>query len=749
LESRNELLVSFGIFLFGAGVYLLQPLALLFGLAVAVPIIIHFWNRHRHRPMEWAATHYLMLAMQKASARITFQQLVLLCVRVLIVGMLAIALAGPYSSNGISVLNGGAPKAILHVFVIDRSYSMQMVQDEKSSLERAKSIALSIVQDANHGDGFLVFAADTNLIPSVGEPVADKNLVSSEIELISASNTVLNPIEVFRQLSKLSVINDSTLFGEIRIHMISDYSAVDWLPSDEERSSEHSNGVFSELKNLLLSVASVQFHPIPKRDVSNNFVTKIEIEKPKLLLGKPFQCKVQIENSRSLGTYLIDGNEGAKTYPQKETVVVEILIDNETVGSKTVLIPPNGKASVAFDLQISRVGEMQIEAKISSDALLVDNRRYKIVEAVEKQDVLFVESKRGVSRFLQFALEPNELARSDFRFVVVDPKSLADEVLGNFQFVFVDNVRGLSDTDVVRLRRFAGSGGSVVIFLGDQVDRTAFNQAWKKPVDELPTLPVELLGVAGVDNYRINVMAYLSPMLRTFRGNEDSGLNSMPIWNYYRTRIDDPSLTRIDLTLENGDPLLVTCKMGSGQCILFTSSSSSLSRSSNNEKTSWNANEAWPAFPPLIQEIFQSGSQFDSVRSFQVGDAIFGELERDELMEELSVRYANGDKLDARWQQSDGIVTWSSDPMDRPGVVSVESKTREEESTQKFSVNVSTQESQLESISPIQDSVSENESSDQALSARSQFQGYQLLLIGLVGLLLFETTLSQRFGRSQ
>ena len=87
--------------------------------------------------------------------------------------------------------------------------------------------------------------------------------------------------------------------------------------------------------------------------------------------------------------------------------------------------------------------------------------------------------------------------------------------------------------------------------------------------------------------------------------------------------------------------------------------------------------------------------------------------------------------------------------MDRPGVVSVESKTREEESTQKFSVNVSTQESQLESISPIQDSVSENESSDQALSARSQFQGYQLLLIGLVGLLLFETTLSQRFGRSQ
>lgn len=61
--------------------------------------------------MEWAATHYLMLAMQKASARITFQQLVLLCVRVLIVGMLAIALAGPYSSNGISVLNGGAPQS--------------------------------------------------------------------------------------------------------------------------------------------------------------------------------------------------------------------------------------------------------------------------------------------------------------------------------------------------------------------------------------------------------------------------------------------------------------------------------------------------------------------------------------------------------------------------------------------------------------------------------------------------------------
>lgn len=743
------MLVSFGIFLFGAELFLLQPLALLFGLAVAVPIIIHFWNRHRHRPMEWAATHYLMLAMQKASAKITVQQLFLLCVRVLIVVVFAIALAGPYSRSGFSLLSGGPPKAILHVLIIDRSYSMQIVQDEKSSLELAKSIALSVVQEANHGDGFLLFAADTKLITYVGEPVADKDRVSSEIELISASNTVLNPAEVFRQLSKLPVINDSSLFGEKRIHVISDYFAVDWLPSDDEQGSENSNGRFSELKDLFLSVASVQFHPVPERDVSNNFVAEIQIEKSNLLRGKPFRCKVLIENSQSLGANLIEDSEGVETSSQREPVVVELLIDNETVGSKTVSIPANGKTSVPFEIQIPRVGEIQVEARISADALLVDNHRYRIVEAVEKQSILFVESNRGSSRFLQFALEPSDLARSDFRFVVVDPKSLAEEDLGDFQFVFVDNVRGLSDADVLRLRRFAGSGGSIAIFLGDQVDRISFNQAWRKPVAELPTLPVELLGVAGVDSYRIDVMEYLSPMLRSFRGNEDSGLTSMPIWNYYKCRIANQSLTRIDLALENGDPLLVTCNMGGGQCILFTSSSSSLSRSSNNERTSWNANEAWPAFPPLIQEIYQSGSQFDSARSFQVGDTIFGEFERDELMEDLSVRYANGDKIDAQWRQSDGIVTWSSDPMDRPGVVSVDSKTREKELTQKFSVNVSTRESRLESISPINDSVSESESSDQNLSSQSQFQGYQLLLVCLVGLLLLETLFSQRFGRSQ
>lgn len=741
--------MSSDIILFGALLYFLQPLALLFGLAAAIPIVIHFWSRHRHRPMEWAATHYLMLAMQKASSAITFQQLFLLFVRVLIVIVLTLALAGPFSKNGLSLLKSETPKSMMHVIVIDRSFSMQIVQDEKSSLDRAKSIALSIIQNANAGDGFLLFAADTKLDSILAEPIAEKDFVASEVELISASNSVFTPKEIFRQLSELPALNDATLFDEKQIHMISDYSEADWRAKEDDATSNDVREIKTDWEEIVQPLAMVQHHRVPLSNVSNNFITDVRFDEASFLVNKPFQCKVDIENSRSLDWDLSEGRSTDVRSIQQEPVLVELLVDNEMVGSRTVLIPPNEKITIPFELQISKVGEIQVEARIGSDALTLDNRHFRVVETHEKRSVLFVESSRRSSRFLQFALEPNDLARSDFRFEVVDATTLVDEELDKYQFVFLDNVRSLSQADVIRLRRFARSGGSVAIFLGDQVDRAAFNQTWRKVVADLPILPVELLGIVDVDNYRIDTMDYLSPLLLSFRGNEDSGLSEMPIWNYFKTKIDDPSLVRVDLSLQNGDLLLITCKLGNGQCVLFTSSSSSLSRSNNVESTSWNANEAWPSFPPLIQEIFQSGSQFNAIKSFQIGDSIFGELERDSLMKELSVRHSNGDKVDAVWRQSDSVVEWSSDPVLRPGVVSVDSKTQEGELTQKFSVNVSSQESRLDSL-PVDDELfSKSDLIQSAVQTKNRFQGYQFLLILLGVLLLCETALSQRFGRAQ
>ena len=63
---------------------------LLFGLAAAVPIVIHLWNRRRHREMPWAAMEYLLAALRKHARRIRIEQLILLALRVLILLVLVV-----------------------------------------------------------------------------------------------------------------------------------------------------------------------------------------------------------------------------------------------------------------------------------------------------------------------------------------------------------------------------------------------------------------------------------------------------------------------------------------------------------------------------------------------------------------------------------------------------------------------------------------------------------------------------------
>ena len=84
----------------------LPPLAFGFGsgwllwflAAAAAPVIIHLWNKRRHREIRWAAMQYLLAAIRNNSRRITLEQLILLVIRTLVVVLLAFAIAEPFLS---------------------------------------------------------------------------------------------------------------------------------------------------------------------------------------------------------------------------------------------------------------------------------------------------------------------------------------------------------------------------------------------------------------------------------------------------------------------------------------------------------------------------------------------------------------------------------------------------------------------------------------------------------------------------
>ena len=68
---------------------------LLWGLAAALPIIIHLLSKRKYREMTWAAMEFLLAALRKNARRIRIEQLLLLLIRVAILLLLALALADP------------------------------------------------------------------------------------------------------------------------------------------------------------------------------------------------------------------------------------------------------------------------------------------------------------------------------------------------------------------------------------------------------------------------------------------------------------------------------------------------------------------------------------------------------------------------------------------------------------------------------------------------------------------------------
>src|SRR5687768_18392991 len=106
----------------------LNPWMLLGGLAVAIPLALHFFYRARYRPQPWAAMKFLRLSIEQTSRRLRFQELILLILRILICIILALALARP-AMKAISG-GGGRGDAVDAILVIDTSYSMGVLEGE-------------------------------------------------------------------------------------------------------------------------------------------------------------------------------------------------------------------------------------------------------------------------------------------------------------------------------------------------------------------------------------------------------------------------------------------------------------------------------------------------------------------------------------------------------------------------------------------------------------------------------------------
>lgn len=191
--------------------------AVLIGLvAVLIPPLIHLLNRRRYDVVDWGAMQFLEVS-ETTRRRLFIEELILMLLRMTLIAILVLAIAGPWMEwSGSSGRSGGSPLGRSPrdvVLLLDGSGSMGLEVEEKDLKDRDgdgittlrdKSLqwAEKFVEQLPAGSGIAVVQAGEAALPIIPTLISDKqtvlNLLKEKQRLPSIGGTADWPLAMRR-----------------------------------------------------------------------------------------------------------------------------------------------------------------------------------------------------------------------------------------------------------------------------------------------------------------------------------------------------------------------------------------------------------------------------------------------------------------------------------------------------------------------------------------------------------------------
>src|SRR5687768_15708330 len=151
----------------------LAPAGLFLAAALAVPIILHLFQRHQGPRLVFPALRYLRRAEKEHARRIKLRQLMLLALRMLAVLLVALLAARPFQRQGGSA---HAPSAV--VIILDNSASTGVVEGDRRVLDGLKDRAIETLLRASPDDRFWLLRAGAPWEPATR---GDANTIADRV----------------------------------------------------------------------------------------------------------------------------------------------------------------------------------------------------------------------------------------------------------------------------------------------------------------------------------------------------------------------------------------------------------------------------------------------------------------------------------------------------------------------------------------------------------------------------------------
>jgi hypothetical protein len=703
---------------------LASAVMLAWGLAAAIPILLHLLNRRRQRPIPWAAMQLLLQVIEKRAKRTRLEQFLLLALRVLILLTFGLALAQPYlSSAPDDASTTGSRPPQLWIIAVDTSYSMGYRANGQTRFEAAKSRAAELVSTSAQGDAYSLVALSKPSRAVIGTPTFDRSAVLMELQKLSVQDTgstLGDSLGVIEEVLRAAAQAEG-MPALVHIVFLSDLGRDCWQSAVD--------GEDRKKLQQLQKQSLVEVESFGDKAVNNVAIQAIRPASSRVMVGSRLQVEIVVE---SIGADV-------------EHLPVQLEMNGHTIASDYIDIPEGQARSVRLEVVPNSTGETILTAAIPNDRLAADNRREHVIEIRKQFRILIVERERGDGRLVKLALQSSKSSSQTQTINTIPQLELPTVELSQWDLVVLNDVTNINQESLGRLERYARNAGSLVVLLGRHTKPEAWNSA-SEASESL--LGFRLQEPTSEIDVALDPLEYRSPIVSPFAGFPDSGLLTTPIFRHWL--IEAATGLTVDLATTNGKPLIVRKRVGSGWVASVLSAPED---GLEYEKTgsAWNAMATWPSFLPLMQQLVQVVVDTNVERmNLLAGDVLEGWIRDSSERQQIAITRPDGSESYVTTEAFDdsGQLLWYYHQTENRGIYQARSKV----GLQSFAVNIAPIESRLTSVALAQLPSSTTDTQLQAVvdPARQSENDNRLtrMLLGLLlVLLLSESVLAWSLGR--
>ncbi|HEX4796681.1 MAG TPA: BatA and WFA domain-containing protein [Humisphaera sp.] len=467
---------------------LLHPWALFAGLAVALPLLIHWLTRPRPVGVPLSTIRFVREAVRQRRARYRLRDYLILLLRAIAVLALVAAFCRPLLGPRPLVKEESAADTN-RVVLVDQSLGMAATSRGVSSFDRARAAAAKYLTFAESARADLILAAAK---PHAASERLTGNFAALRDELAAARPLPqrLDVMAAINQAAELLAASPPDRQRELVI--ISNFQRSNWAAAD--------------------------FSPLPKdTKIQIESVAPIDAPPNVAILKVTSQGRAEVGREARLEIDVANYSSG----PREIKIDVNV---GRAATSLTGTCAPGATTTLVATMTPAETGWQAGEARLVGvdDALEADNVRSFVLEVRPRPTYALITREPAApqptsSHFLQLALAPYRSLRADEaageheRVARIQPADLDRDALGGADLIVVDHPGKISQQAAGLMVSLARRGRPILYVAAEPVDATnlrllsqAAGADLKMPVEFLPPPPAAWRRDLFLTEYRRN-----------------------------------------------------------------------------------------------------------------------------------------------------------------------------------------------------------------------------------------------------